>query len=214
LRYGRTGPSVAGDNDDPDEERWLGPLVLPGTYTVSLAVDGKTFTQPLAIRMDPRCHATYAELVLQFRWAQRAFEDMISARKSLAEIKRLQAQLDKAKSQIAPDQAGALSQIKLIESRVNRILTAGDPASDEGLQFAARGLTVALSSLESADRTPPSQVIALYKQASRILKARLSDWNAFKSSVLPELNRQLRSAGLSAIEISRLEREAEDSLSR
>jgi hypothetical protein len=35
-----------------------------------------------------------------------------------------------------------------------------------------------------------------------------------KKSALPELNRQLQSVGLPAIEISRLEREAEDSLSR
>ena len=30
------------------------PLVLPGVYTVRLTVGGKTFTQPLVVRMDPR----------------------------------------------------------------------------------------------------------------------------------------------------------------
>ncbi len=214
LRYGRTGTVVSGDNDDSDEERWVGPLVLPGNYTVTLAAGGKSFTQPLQITMDPRCHATYAELALQFHWAQRAFEDMITARESLAELKGLQAQLDKAKSQIAPSQTGTLSAINSVADRANRILTRGDPASNQGLQFAARGLTVALSSLESADRTPPSQVIALYLQASKTLKARLAEWKAVKTAALLDLNRQLRSVGLPAIEISRLEREAEESLSR
>jgi hypothetical protein len=30
------------------------PLVLPGAYTVKLTVGGKSFTQPLVIRADPR----------------------------------------------------------------------------------------------------------------------------------------------------------------
>jgi photosystem II stability/assembly factor-like uncharacterized protein len=32
----------------------LGPTVLPGTYTVRLAVEGKTHSEPLTIKMDPR----------------------------------------------------------------------------------------------------------------------------------------------------------------
>lgn len=214
LRYGRTGPAVNGDNDDPDEERWVGPLVLPGNYTIKLTADGKTFIQALQIAMDPRCHATYAELALQFRWAQRAFEDMIVAQKSLAELKGLETQLGKTKSQVSSDQSRTLSQINSVLDRANRILNGSDPASEQGLQFAARGLTVALNSLESADRTPPSQVIALYLQASRTLKADLADWTALKQSALPELNRQLRSTGAPAIEISRIEQEAEESLSQ
>jgi photosystem II stability/assembly factor-like uncharacterized protein len=214
LRYGRSGPAVTGDNDDPDEERWVGPLVLPGNYTIRLSAGGKSFTQPLQISIDPRCHATYAELVLQFRWAQRAFEDMITARKSVAELKGFEAQLDKAKSKIAPGQTRTLSAVNSAADRANEILTGGDAASDQGLQFAAHSLTVALNSLEGADRTPPSQVIALYQQASKALKARFADWSALKKSAIPELNRQLRSVGLPAIEISQLEQEADESLSR
>ncbi len=30
------------------------PIVLPGTYAVNLTVDGKTYTQPLLVKMDPR----------------------------------------------------------------------------------------------------------------------------------------------------------------
>ena len=31
-----------------------GPLALPGQYTVRLTVDGKTLTQPLEVKLDPR----------------------------------------------------------------------------------------------------------------------------------------------------------------
>jgi hypothetical protein len=42
-----------------------GPLVLPGTYTVRLTVDGKSYTQTVAVRPDPRSAATPAGLTAQ-----------------------------------------------------------------------------------------------------------------------------------------------------
>ena len=38
----------------------------PATYTVRLTVDGKTQTQPLVVKMDPRVKATAADLKLQY----------------------------------------------------------------------------------------------------------------------------------------------------
>jgi hypothetical protein len=34
--------------------RGRGAAVLPGTYTVRLTVDGKSYTEPLVVKMDPR----------------------------------------------------------------------------------------------------------------------------------------------------------------
>ena len=42
------------------------PWVAPGEYKVTLTVDGKTFTQPLTVMMDPRVKASVAELQEQF----------------------------------------------------------------------------------------------------------------------------------------------------
>jgi photosystem II stability/assembly factor-like uncharacterized protein len=58
LRYPAPGavrhdyPISAIAGDTPREP--LGVLVLPGTYTVALTIDGQTFTQPLTVKMDPR----------------------------------------------------------------------------------------------------------------------------------------------------------------
>jgi photosystem II stability/assembly factor-like uncharacterized protein len=45
---------------DQGEPR-LGPLAAPGRYTVRLTVDGKSLTQPLEIKPDPRLHLDAAE---------------------------------------------------------------------------------------------------------------------------------------------------------
>jgi hypothetical protein len=42
-----------------------GPAVLPGTYTATLDVDGKTFTKPIRVALDPRYQITDAELAQQ-----------------------------------------------------------------------------------------------------------------------------------------------------
>ncbi|MGH9638617.1 MAG: hypothetical protein ACRD3Y_01025, partial [Bryobacteraceae bacterium] len=61
-------------------------------------------------------------------------------------------------------------------------------------------LTVALNSIEGAARTPPSQVIALYRQAAHLAALRLADWQKLHGS-LTALNRQLQAAGLAPINI-------------
>jgi hypothetical protein len=42
------------------------PWVVPGSYTLTLTVDGRTFTQPLNVAMDPRVKASESDLQEQF----------------------------------------------------------------------------------------------------------------------------------------------------
>src|SRR5436853_193521 len=42
-----------------------GPLAPPGVYTLTLAVDGKSYTQSVTVRNDPRSPATAADLRAQ-----------------------------------------------------------------------------------------------------------------------------------------------------
>jgi photosystem II stability/assembly factor-like uncharacterized protein len=49
----------------------VGPLAVPGEYSVKLTVNGKSYTQPLTVKMDPRVKASLAGLQQQFALAQR-----------------------------------------------------------------------------------------------------------------------------------------------
>ncbi len=57
-----------------------GPLVLPGTYQVKLTVGGKTYTQPLVVKMDPRSTAAPAELTKQFDLSMQCMKAIERAR--------------------------------------------------------------------------------------------------------------------------------------
>jgi hypothetical protein len=48
--------------------------VMPGTYTVKLTVNGKAYTQPLKVRMDPRITMTTAQLQKQFDLSMQCYD--------------------------------------------------------------------------------------------------------------------------------------------
>src|SRR2546423_4058162 len=51
-----------------------GPWVLPGEYSVVLTAGGKTFTQPMTVKMDPRIKVTPADLAKQFDLSKALYE--------------------------------------------------------------------------------------------------------------------------------------------
>ncbi|HET7188331.1 MAG TPA: hypothetical protein VFI52_09255, partial [Gemmatimonadaceae bacterium] len=60
-------PIAAIYQNTPREPR--GPWALPGAYTVRLTANGRSVTQPLVVRMDPRVNTTAAGLARQFALA-------------------------------------------------------------------------------------------------------------------------------------------------
>ena len=78
-------PISAVYRDTPPEPQ--GPLALPGRYTVRLTVDGKVYTRPLVVKMDPRVTSTNEDLVAQSDLAHAiaaAIDDEAAARERLA----------------------------------------------------------------------------------------------------------------------------------
>ena len=73
-------PMTAIDHNTPREPR--GPIALPGEYTVKLTVDGKSFTQPLTVKMDPRVKTPPAGLKQQFDLAMKVVELMSRTKSS------------------------------------------------------------------------------------------------------------------------------------
>jgi hypothetical protein len=104
--------------------------------------------------------------------------------------------------------------VAALSAEVNDLMTGGKAGLEEGLRYTSMGLTSALGAVESADRTPPSQVRALYTQCLGPLKRELAKWKTLESDALPKLNQQLKDAGLAPVQIAELEREAEESLAK
>ena len=67
----------------------VGPLVLPGKYTIELAVNGQTYRQTLTIRQDPRTPIADADLREQWQWEQKIMQGMEASYKAYFEIAAL-----------------------------------------------------------------------------------------------------------------------------
>ena len=65
LRYPAPEPLVTGPHPALGGSP-IGPLALPGNYQVRLTVNGKTFSQPLVLKMDPEVKTSEADLARQF----------------------------------------------------------------------------------------------------------------------------------------------------
>lgn len=70
-------PIAAVYRNTPREPR--GPAAMPGRYTVKLTVNGKTYSQPLVVKMDPRVKAGQAELQKQFDLSMKLCEAILKA---------------------------------------------------------------------------------------------------------------------------------------
>ncbi len=187
-----------------------GPKAVPGIYQVRLTVDGKTQDQSLKVIMDPRSPATPEVLAQQLQLGQQIFGETIEARRALAEIGSVQKQLADIQQKPGAQSAPLKSALAEAQSGIGKILTNKEHATeDPGLQDAYAGLASALRVVEGGDRAVPSQAIAVYKESSQQVKARIAEWARFKQTRLAQLNQQLREANFAPIAIAQIEQEVE-----
>jgi hypothetical protein len=201
--------------DSGDEEEFAaprGPRAAPGDYEVRLTIDGKTFTQPLHITMDPRSTATPEDLAQQVKLGREIFTEAFDARKALLAIRKIQKQLSDLQPKLQQN-ADLKASVDVTSDELKTIIS-GTSSHDMGLDKATTGLSAALRVVESSDRAVPAQAIDVYRESSAATKIALAKWNDFKSKRLPQLNHVLDGAGLPRLEVAQIEREVEESESQ
>jgi len=210
LTWGSSGGPDA--DEDSEYRNPSGPKVVPGIYRVRLTVDGKTQEQGLKVIMDPRSAATPEVLTQQLQLGQQIFGETVEARRALAEIGSVQKQLTDIQQKLGQQKLGEKSaQLKSalaeVQNEIGKILANKEPAGEEGpgLQDAYAGLASALRVVENGERAVPSQAIAVYRESSPQVKARIAEWSRFKQTRLAQLNQQLREANFVPVAISEIE---------
>jgi photosystem II stability/assembly factor-like uncharacterized protein len=107
-----------------------GPLVLPGTYTIKLIVDGKTYTQTVIVHNDPRIGESPAMMTALRAQNKLALDAVQGIRDSYAaneEVAALRAQIaDIMKGSLPPDVASAATALD------TKLATLGGPRRPGG----------------------------------------------------------------------------------
>jgi hypothetical protein len=181
----------------------LGAAILPGKYKIVLTAGGKTHTQSLELKMDPRVKTSPEDLRRQFELDRKLADSLHLDHEALLQLRSLREQLKSLMAQSAVAKAAADLDAKaaILEGTSG----ARYPSTPEGRSLTRLngGFAGILSGLDSADAAPTTQQVAMYADLNKSLQQQLSAWKQIKSSELVALNEQLKKAGLPTINLSR-----------
>jgi photosystem II stability/assembly factor-like uncharacterized protein len=210
LSWGSSGGPIA--DEEADLHNPAGPKMVPGTYEVRLTVDGHSQNQLLEIVMDPRSPATAEVLAQQFHLGRQIFDETLQARRALAESSLVRKQLAEAQQRPTTQNPALKGALAEAQSSLGKILANKENSQAPGIEDAYKDLASALRVVEGGDRPAPAQAIAVFRESSQQIEARIGEWTKFKQTRLPEINQQLRQANLAPI--TEIEQDVEFLMSR
>ena len=172
------------------------PWVMPGDYTLTLTANGKSFNQPISVKMDPRVRTSTADLEQQFEISRRLYElrrTLEPIRKSFDTVTR---QLFDLKKKAPP------ALIQVLDAFQDQLKFLGPPRPRPGAPPVLHVVSSAealFDAVEGVDAAPTAQVKAAVAELEHDALALPDRWQKIISEDLAGLNAQLKSAGLPEI---------------
>jgi photosystem II stability/assembly factor-like uncharacterized protein len=154
----------------------VGPWALPGSYTVKLTVNGRSYTRPLTLEMDPNVKTPPAVLAQQFALATRITNAMRKDFDALQEVRAFRARVDSSKADGAASALDSLDRVAAsLEGRGGR--GGGSGASLASLNSELASL---LRTVDGADAMPTRPTVAAVAAAEAKLAELLQQWTEVK----------------------------------
>ncbi len=203
LRYGYSIAAAYGEDAIMVPQ---GPLVLLGTYQIKLTADGRTYTAPLEVRMDPRAEVSPIALSQQLALEMKIIEGMKESYTAVQQIRDIRSQLKDLQTKLKPGTSSKalLDAINIMDARAGELLAVEQQYPPVGVVSVA-SLNTAFASLlpsvdgsDSAPTAPATNAVTTYRE---LLDQQLAKWAALKGSDLPALNALLRQRQIATITI-------------
>jgi photosystem II stability/assembly factor-like uncharacterized protein len=184
-----------------------GPLAVPGSYTVKLTANGKSSTQPLTIKLDPRVKTPQDALVRQFGLASKLSARLGEVSLALQQAVELRKQLDERKKEAAGN-AELLTALqglgKKLEAEVETdrdaefgLFGIAAPGKEhEPLRYAAAALTGLLIVVDGSDVGPTTDAATASERWEEAAQETLGHWAALQKDELESANVLLRNGKL------------------
>ena len=189
--------AVPGRSSVPPSSPWA----APGEYSVRLSVDGKSYTQPLTVRLDPRVSTSAGDLASNARLSMEMYTLAREARIAYGQARDLAAAVDKAAKDAGlsrQDFASSLDGVAPQETRREEWAPPPReiPATLNGVSDAALDACMAMQAAETA---PTAVQIAASDRARSRAKEVMARWEALKSKGLVAFNARLQRNGAAAV---------------
>jgi hypothetical protein len=192
-------PMSAVNRDTPASP--TSPWVVPGEYTVVLTVGGKSYTQPLTVKMDPRVKMSRAELEEQLTLSQQ----LSDVRAGLEPIGRifdsLVEELTKLREQSLP---------KNVEEKLNalngKLRELGPPNPRPNATPSLHALDSAkdlFQEIQGVDAPPTDRVKAAVNNVRAQAAELTKHWKEIVEQEMPALDQELQAAGLPRLSVAK-----------
>jgi photosystem II stability/assembly factor-like uncharacterized protein len=181
------------------------PWAPPGSYTVRLMADGKTYTQPLTVRLDPRVKTPATALAQLATLSREMYDGAWAAHTAYTQARALSAQLEKISGDDVAAfkrQVDSLAPAQAAGGRGGRgggRGRGGAGASAPTLEAAANAMMSAAMAMQGADVAPTAGQIAGVTRARAEGAEVMRRWNSLKTTGLAALNAKRKAAGQPAI---------------
>jgi hypothetical protein len=189
---GRGGlPIAAVPHDTPPAP--TSPWAAPGPYTVRLTVDGKSYTQPLTLKMDPRVTTPTLGLAQQFTLSKQLYDGVLAVQKAQEEIRALRDRLSSRRASLSGEPSRSAEslalqtlgqQLSALEGQAGGGFGGGRGAAPEGPETFASitgTLNQLMGLLQGADVTPTTQLVSAVAERRAALNKLLAQWTALKA---------------------------------
>jgi photosystem II stability/assembly factor-like uncharacterized protein len=182
--YGQTAPEPTS------------PWVMPGIYTVKLSVDGKVYTQPITIKMDPRVKTPILALKKQYDLSDKCYSELKTAMHTADKLNSLHTQaqklLPKATGQLAAD-------LKNLDNEAVKLEDGDQKNKSQGFKSLGNSLHGLMNLLQQSDMPVTMQATQAVMQAEITFNQLNLKFTALTGNSLKALNEGLAKAGLDKI---------------
>ena len=177
-----------------------GALVLPGTYTLRLTVDGRTSTSTLAVKNDPRSPATLEQLRAQHALQvklMRAIDVSYEGHRIAVALR------DSVRAADSASALGAqLDTLAGLDAARGRGRFGGGQAAPSFTSI-NNALANQLNAQEQADMQPTAAALAAYASVCQDLAKVVASWQRLSTGELNTLNAALKSRGRAALALAK-----------
>ena len=176
---------------------------MPGRYTVVLTANGKSYSEPLTIDMDPRVKAPLAGLQQQFELSRELYTQLLSLAPEVERALAVRKQLADAQKQT---KGRALAAVKALDEKLLALVGTGarrpgpgpEPLTLSGLRKRYLDL---FEVLQGVDEPPTTQATSAVVELEQQLAPLMKQWRSIKDKEIPALNEHLKRANLPELKL-------------
>jgi hypothetical protein len=205
LRYDRA-------TDFPGLIMWdattRGPIAPPGAYQVRVTADGRTDTQPFAVKREPHVLAdvTDADLQKEFQLALQIRDTAARANQAVRLVRGVRPQIQERAGKLDSKTGPTAKALEALEQTLTaleaEVYQVKNQSFEDPLNFPIR-LNNKIASLqgivESADARPTDQTYEMFKVLSSRLDEQMNRLDRAVQTELPQINRMLQRQRLAPI---------------